>query len=229
MLLFSLSGVDQEQLVPTIELLVCFRSSFFKLGGQSLLTTQLLLKIRASTGHAIRFVDFFNNPSVKGTATLLDESSHKPVPASPTLQSGTGSAVAVPSTTQRRLLYLSGLQPNSASYNILFCLILESELQLQSLKHALEVVVSRHSPLRTHFDLDPSTPGGVLAVERSASSQAVTIRVFEVMDADRDAARATASNIGSDEYCQPFNLTAEAALIRATVVKLVPHNGDLHS
>jgi amino acid adenylation domain-containing protein len=60
-------------------------------------------------------------------------------------------AEPVVSLEQRRLAFVQGLYPNSATYNVSLGLRLRGALQVDVLERALAAVIARHEPLRTSF------------------------------------------------------------------------------
>ncbi|WP_229864715.1 amino acid adenylation domain-containing protein, partial [Streptomyces djakartensis] len=184
--------------------------SFFDLGGDSLLVTRLLSRIRATLGAELPIRTVFETPTVAGLAAALKrERGQARPPVRPTERS---EALAL-SFAQRRLWFLNRLEgPEAgAGYNMPFVLRLEGALDQPALRAALTDVVTRHESLRTVF---PETDGAPRQVVLDPAASAVGLPVRHVDQAELDEALATGAATG-------FDLTTETPL-RAELFTLSP-------
>ncbi|WP_168171781.1 condensation domain-containing protein [Streptomyces noursei] len=120
---------------------------FFELGGNSLLATRLVNRVRARFGVSVAMRDFFGAPSVAEFAEVVARAG-----------SARGALVRherpemVPlSFGQRRLWFLGRLDGPGAVYNVPFAFRLSGVVDVGALRLALGDVVSRHEVLRTVF------------------------------------------------------------------------------
>ncbi|CAO3408743.1 amino acid adenylation domain-containing protein [Azospirillum largimobile] len=137
-------------------------ASFFAMGGDSILSLQLIARARKQ---GIKFTPklLFEAQSIRALAALLDARPQAAAPASiqaPVPQSAPQEAAipAVPrgdslplSSTQRRLWFLWRLDPAGTAYTISTALRLRGRLETESLRRAFALVSARHETLRTRF------------------------------------------------------------------------------
>ncbi|MBK1842353.1 amino acid adenylation domain-containing protein, partial [Azospirillum sp. YIM B02556] len=146
-------------------------ASFFAMGGDSILSLQLIARARKQ---GLKFTpkQLFEAQSIRALAALLDARSQAGAPAPariPEAAPAIGTAAmpdaameatipAVPrgdglplSSTQRRLWFLWRLDPASTAYTISTALRLRGRLDTESLRRAFALVSARHESLRTRF------------------------------------------------------------------------------
>ncbi|USP13463.1 non-ribosomal peptide synthetase [Vibrio gazogenes] len=127
--------------------------NFFELGGHSLLAVRMVSRVREQLGRELSLATLFSHSILHEVAALLEDAQGSTLPAITPLPEGQ----AIPlSLAQKRLWFLSQMDPDAVSaYVITGGLRLEGQLNIDALQRALNQIVSRHAPLRTHFvDLD---------------------------------------------------------------------------
>ncbi|GAA2515988.1 hypothetical protein GCM10010423_04260 [Streptomyces levis] len=175
--------------------------SFFDLGGDSLLVTRLLSRIRATLGAELPIRTVFETPTVAGLAAALErERGH----ARPPVRSVERSETLPLSFAQRRLWFLNRLDgPEAgAAYNMPFLLRLEGALDPAALRAALTDVVARHESLRTVF---PETDGAPRQVVLDPGTSTVPLPIRPIAPTELDEALAAGAATG-------FDLTTETPL-----------------
>jgi amino acid adenylation domain-containing protein len=126
---------------------------FFDLGGQSLLATRVIAKLRDRFPIALSVRDLFTARTVAGFAELVASrgTSHaakiRPTPRSAPLPL---------SFAQRRLWFLDQLNPGGLDYLMLTALRIRGRLDVPALAEALSTVIRRHEVLRTRYVADAS-------------------------------------------------------------------------
>ncbi|MGM9427158.1 amino acid adenylation domain-containing protein [Hydrogenophaga sp. MI9] len=134
-------------------------AKFFDLGGDSLLATQLVSRLRARLGVDLPISALFDRPTVRGLAHLVASAREKPseaprhaiaAPTEPPGVRGPGTLVA-PSYSQERMWFMHELAPDSSAYNVPLALRLQGSLDVAALRAGLARVVERHEILRTRF------------------------------------------------------------------------------
>lgn len=127
-------------------------ADFFDLGGDSLLATQLVSRIRAQLGIDLPISAIFEVPTLGGLARLAAAApasqAEDSTTAAPMAQAGVDRPL---SFSQERMWFMHALAPEGGAYNIPLALRLEGVLDLPALRAALARVVQRHEILRTRF------------------------------------------------------------------------------
>jgi pristinamycin I synthase-3/4 len=156
-------------------------SGFFDLGGNSLLATRLVARIRAELAAELPIRAVFEDRTVAALARRLD---------------GAGTARPAPrrmdrpehiplSYAQQRLWFLHRLEGPSATYNLPIAVRLTGEPDLPALRAALRHLVARHESLRTYF---ADGPHGAEQIVVPAEQALVDLTVHEVSPGELPAA-----------------------------------------
>ncbi|MDQ1925205.1 phosphopantetheine-binding protein, partial [Massilia pseudoviolaceinigra] len=138
-------------------------SNFFHLGGQSLLATVLLARMRQHFSVVPQLRELFSNPTIAQLAPLVGASS---APAAPSIGVQPRPAALPLSFAQQRLWFLSQLAP-AAAYNISSAIELRGRFEPARMQRALELVSARHEILRSR--IVEQGAGAVLLIDADAS------------------------------------------------------------
>ncbi|MCU1643899.1 MAG: Dimodular nonribosomal peptide synthase [Nocardia sp.] len=188
--------------------------SFFEVGGNSLLATQLVARLATATGVRLEVRAVFAAPTVAGLAAQLDagpaSSDLRPEPRRRTRPR------QIPlSAAQRRLWFLETFNASGdhgeamGAYNIPVALRLRGELNVAALRAALHAVQQRHETLRTVF---PEVDGEPCQHVLDAAEAAVALPVCTVAAADVPGEIRRISAAGFD--------LATTVPLRATLLRL---------
>ncbi|WP_182880432.1 non-ribosomal peptide synthase/polyketide synthase [Microbispora sp. H10949] len=125
--------------------------NFFELGGDSILSIQVVSRVRAALGVQLSPRVLFTTPTVAGLAREIGgevrlSTAGEAIPAVPR-----GRPLPL-SFAQQRLWFLHEFEPDSTEYVTPTALRLRGELDREALRSALDVLVARHESLRTTFD-----------------------------------------------------------------------------
>ncbi|MGH3782221.1 MAG: condensation domain-containing protein, partial [Pseudonocardiaceae bacterium] len=191
--------------------------NFFELGGDSILSIQVISRVRVAFGVEVSPRSLFVNPTVAGLAGVL------PVGA---VADYSGAVSVIPvvsregelplSFAQQRLWFLNEFEPGSSEYVTPSALRLRGELDGGALGRALSGLVARHESLRTTFE---SVDGrGVQVVHRPYEVQLPVLDLAGLADGDR---RVELDRVLAQEASRPFDLS-RGPLMRVGLVRLAP-------
>ncbi len=123
--------------------------NFFELGGDSILSVQVMSRVRVALGVELSPRVLFADPTVVGLAAAVAE-----CVVSALASIGVADRVGeLPlSFAQQRLWFLEEFSPGGSGYVSAFALRLLGDLDLDALSVALSAVVARHESLRTTFE-----------------------------------------------------------------------------
>jgi amino acid adenylation domain-containing protein len=123
--------------------------NFFELGGHSLLALRMVARVREMLARELTLTTLFEQPILRDVALNLEDNAS---PALPSITPNISGNTPPLSMAQQRLWFLSQMDPDSASaYVITGSVRLEGKLNVDALQRALNQIVARHAPLRTHF------------------------------------------------------------------------------
>jgi amino acid adenylation domain-containing protein/non-ribosomal peptide synthase protein (TIGR01720 family) len=204
------AGSDLER-----ELLACFAEvlgvselgvsdDFFELGGDSLLSLQLVSRLRAR-GHALSLREIFALRTVEALAVHV-----APARAEQAIEQVPRAPFHPLSHAQERLWFLAQLEPNSSAYNIAAALRLRGALDVNAVQRAFDVVVARHEALRTSFY--ELAGRGVQRIHDTVQLPVV------LTDARGGGAEQRAQALFAAELSRPFDLSS-APLLRVQLIR----------
>lgn len=198
----ALAGVFAEVLgLDTVRV----DDGFFELGGNSLLATKIIARIRSVFGVELGVRALFETPTVAGLAARVPVAE---APARPELLPAERPEPLPVSFGQQRLWFLAQLEGPSPTYNMPTVLRLSGVLDVEALRTALGDVVARHESLRTVFADTAGTPRQVI---HAADDAAPELRVLSASEAELRSVLAETVSVG-------FDIEREIPL-RATLIR----------
>ncbi len=191
------------------------QDNFFDLGGDSVLASRVISRVRDVLGAELRFLTFFCAPRLVEMAASIHAGERKnlnrmapplfPIPRDGELPLSSG---------QQRLWFLDQLEPGSPVYNRATFLRLKGRLDRGALQYSLNEIVRRHEVVRTTF---LSVDGRPRQVVRPPSNQALpALDLRELPQANREG---EARRLAIEESMRSFDLTSDL-LLRAKVLQL---------
>jgi amino acid adenylation domain-containing protein len=127
-------------------------SNFFELGGDSVCASQVLMRLSDQMGIILSLGDLFENPTLADISKLVASHSGlvdgtmdfkmEHIPREKHLLLSRG---------QKRLWFLSKLEPDSPAFNLALGIRVEGRLDIDILKKSINSVIERHESLRTTF------------------------------------------------------------------------------
>jgi amino acid adenylation domain-containing protein len=199
---------------------VGIHDNFFAIGGDSILATQLISRVREVMRVEISFRSFFEIPTVAGMARNIEALSQTlPGAQVPPLQAVPRDGPLPLSYAQQRLWFLEQLEPSRAVYNLPLAWRFTGDLNVAALKQSLDDMVRRHEILRTTF---PSVDGEAVQVitpELDLPLPVVDLRAFPP-----SAREAAVQRLVTEEAQRPFDL-ARGPLVRTALLHV---SGEEH-
>ena len=161
---------------------------FFRLGGQSLLATQMLARVRSAFGGEPTLRDLIAAPTLGAFADRLAQSEG----------SAPGAGIAVRDRGQPLPLSFAQLQqwllvrldPQSPAFNLPNAVRLTGPLSLEALLGGLRTVVGRHEVLRTRFRFVEEEPQQIVSEEVRVPVTLVDLGALAPQDLEREAEKA---------------------------------------
>ncbi len=191
---------------------VSLDQSFFELGGQSLLATRLVARLREALDVELSLQDLFEAPTVAGLAERVEAALRGGQAGAPIERIPRDGDLPL-SSGQQRLWFLDRLEPGTATWNIPAAVRLRGDLDVAALTAALRAVVARHEALRTTF-----TAVGELAVQVIAPALELAVPRVDLAALPAAIRDAEALRLAAAEAGRPFDLAA-GPLVRMTLVR----------
>ncbi|MCF4968772.1 non-ribosomal peptide synthetase [Nostoc sp. CMAA1605] len=136
--------------------------NFFELGGHSLLATQVISRIRQTFHQEIPLRLLFEYPTIRQFSQHIDITKQNKISLLlPPIQRRQHQQIPL-SFAQKRLWFLSQLEPNSTAYNMPLSLRIQGLLNIQALERSIAEIIERHDILRTNFQIVDGEPTQVI-------------------------------------------------------------------
>ncbi|MEU4995761.1 amino acid adenylation domain-containing protein [Streptomyces sp. NPDC021622] len=217
-----------EQVVADIwrELLDCGDvtpdDDFFGLGGHSLLTLQVVFRLRKRLDVALPARAPFDHRTLADLAACVDalrepEAGAAPPPLTAVPRTG----VLPASCAQERLWFMDQLNPGDPRYNVPVFDRIRGPLDPRALSRALDALVARHEVLRTLITAPDGAPR-----QEIRPPEPVPLPLVDLTGLPAEAREAELTRLVREEYRRPFDL-AEGPVIRAHLVRLAPQDHAL--
>jgi amino acid adenylation domain-containing protein len=194
---------------------VGLHDNFYHLGGDSILATQFMSRIREAIHVEVSFRSFFATPTVAGVARSIETASQAmldaPIPPIQRLPRDT----ALPlSYAQQRLWLLAQLGLSRHASTLLEAVRLHGALQVAALEQSLQEIIRRHEVLRTTFAHVEGLPCQVIRPPRP-----LPLPVVELREGPEQEREAQLRAMARAEAQRPFDL-AQGPLVCVTLVRL---------
>jgi amino acid adenylation domain-containing protein len=194
---------------------VDIHDNFFQLGGDSILATQLISRVREVTHVELPFHSFFETPTVAGMARSVETASRAALGLSPPLLQSVLRDRALPlSYAQQRLWFIAQLGISAHAYHLLHLLRLSGPLQGTAFARSLQEIVRRHEVLRTTFVNVEGQPRQVIG-----PATPLPLPIVELQELPEGERQALVRRLAYQEVQRPFDLE-QGALVRAKLVHL---------
>jgi amino acid adenylation domain-containing protein len=191
---------------------VGIHTSFFALGGHSLLVVRLRARIARDFARELPLAALFQQPTIAQIAALLQG---LPVPESHRVLPVPRDLPLPLSFAQERLWFLYLLAPESPVYNMTSALRLAGRLNVGVLAAALSEVCRRHETLRTSF-----RPTAVGAVQEIHPWRPLSLPVVDLSSLPAATRDAESRRIAAGMAERPFDLRSKTLLLRTLLLRL---------
>ncbi|GAB4212335.1 MAG: hypothetical protein OHK0022_48020 [Roseiflexaceae bacterium] len=196
---------------------VSARDNFFQLGGNSLLATLLVSRLREVLAIDLPVRSLFEAPTVSGLAAWVERyRAEQQGWVLPPMQRAARGAALPLSFAQQRLWFLHQLQPDSWVYNEPTAIRLAGPVDQAALEHSVNALVRRHEGLRTTFTLQGTEP--VQIIQPYAPQPLALIDLEHTPPEQREAAM---QRLVREDARRLFDLE-RGPLFRVTLIRLAP-------
>ena len=208
-------------------------SDFFALGGDSLLATQVISRLRQISKVRLHLHDIFENPTVGALAACIQKASTKSQKtdrseqkqeSSKISRSAVGSEIlrrqkdqsaCALSFGQQRWWFLNQWAPGTADH-LSLVLRLKGPLNEAALQRALDAVSERHEVLRTRYKLVDGNPLQVILPPTPIQVPVVDLQHLPEAQREQEA-----TEFCEQQFRKAFDLSSEP-ILRPTLLKLSP-------
>ncbi len=190
---------------------------FFELGGHSLLATQMVARLREQLDVVLALREVFDTPRLDQLAARIGElTAGRGAAALPALVAQRRDGVLPLSLAQQRLWVVDRLSGGASdAYNMSGRLQLDGPLDRQRLTEALNLLVSRHEVLRSHFPEDDNGDPSTSILEHLELD--VPFADLSMLAADEREQLLRQASL--DDARQPFDLLS-GPLLRARLLRV---------
>ncbi|MGA9380531.1 MAG: condensation domain-containing protein, partial [Phormidium sp.] len=188
--------------------------NFFQIGGQSLLATQLISRIRTNLQIELPLKSLFEAPTVAELTVQIQQIQQENLQISlPAILKRENYQDLPLSYAQKRLWFIDQFEPNSALYNMAFAVHLEGRLEISILERSFQEIIQRHEALRTNVRNVEGKASQIIHQETNWELSIVDLRNLPA-----EELKNARQQLIKQQSIQPFDL-ANDSLIRATLVR----------
>ena len=187
---------------------------FFELGGQSLLATQAISRMRSRLNIELPLKAFFECSSVAQLAQRIGAAAHSEVPPIEPIDRTEFERLPL-SFVQERLWFVNQLDPGSIAYNVPVAVTIRGALDVPQLEEAFHRIIARHETLRTLFPARDGRPWQQISDRADFHLERVDLS----HDGNKELRDRKAREICQADAATPFDL-ALGPLLRGKVITL---------
>ena len=187
---------------------------FFLLGGNSIVATQVIARLREELKLELNLRLLFEAPTLGAFAAQVSALQQDGGLAQGTIQPLNRQDELPQSLAQNRLWFMWQLAPDSSAFTIPGALRLRGELNEAALRSSFTHLVERHESLRTRFFQRDEH-----ALQRVDTAAEVDLHVIDLRDLPAPERELRTQQIREAQAQTPFNLES-GPLFRVTLVKL---------
>jgi amino acid adenylation domain-containing protein len=191
--------------------------SFFDLGGNSLLITQILARVYARYTVELPVSYFFTQPTIRSQAEYIQEHKSEVATASHIVPLPRDPSTPLPlSFSQERVWFLLQLDPTNMAYQAQATIRLQGQLNSAALERSLNEIVRRHEIFRTTFTSIDGQP-----IQEIHEFKPFVLPTIDFAGCSPEELPQRISAWLRDEFARPFDLT-QLPLVRWHLLELTP-------
>jgi amino acid adenylation domain-containing protein len=191
---------------------------FFKIGGDSILATQVIVRVREELGVELQMFRIFGAPVLVDLARWIESAPRDVSPlALPVRRLPRGGTLPL-SYSQQRMWFLSQFEESSAAYIVVRLYRIRGPLNVSALHASLQRIVERHEILRTTVAIED----GVLC-QRVLENARVELPETDLSETPESEREAVAEAFGESEYRRNYDLARETPL-RCRLLRFDAHD-----
>jgi len=188
--------------------------NLFDLGGNSLLATRIISRVKKTFEVDVQVRDLFLSPTVSDLAMLVRHAQKGGISKAPEMKTVDKTKPLPISFAQQRLWFLDQLDPGTPVYNMPGAIRLEGALDVELLSRVFSEIINRHDSLRTRFASIDEQPHQIIEPKGDWSIECLDISQIPEEDKDLEALRQAQKEVSFS-----FNLQT-GPLIRTRLLKL---------
>ena len=129
---------------------------FFALGGHSLLAIEVVRRLNLEFQTQLQMKDIFQFPTVRELAQRVHEILQTPIKKKDLIIPSSGKMNSEAGMNQYQIWFLEETIPNTTMHNLPSALRLKTNVDVQALERALNILINRHPAMRTSFRMENS-------------------------------------------------------------------------
>lgn len=197
--------------------------NFFQIGGHSLLATRVVARVRSHLRKNVSVKDLFETQTLRRfTELLIKLDAHSSAVPIPLLSRAENCQIYPVSYAQESIWLADQLKPSDPAYNIGFLLQISDRVDLPRLRTALDVLISRHTALRTKLAYSDET-----AIQVVLEDPGAPLHVADLALLSASAQDSVMLKLSQQEAKRGFNLY-EGPCCRMALVPLGQEKSILH-
>ncbi|OMF64798.1 hypothetical protein BK143_26925, partial [Paenibacillus peoriae] len=131
------------------------KENFFEIGGHSLRATTLTSKIHKELNKSLSLRSIFEAPTIEQLAVVIESLEQMKYALIPVTEERTFYPL---SSAQKRMYVLHQLDPDDVNYNMPAMFQVSGPLDVKRMEEVFRQLISRHSTLRTRFEMINNEP-----------------------------------------------------------------------
>lgn len=194
---------------------VGIRDDFFELGGNSLLATQVVSRLRAALQVGLPLRRLFESPTIAELADFIkrERTKESHLQAPPIKRTSRDKTLPL-SYSQWRMWFINQMMPNMPIYNVAVALRLSGPLDAAILEKSINEIVRRHEVLRTTFPQIDNQP-----VQLIAPALTLSMPVIDLADLENSEKEKLVKEMTDEAAGRPFDLI-EGPMLRIKLLSL---------